>query len=194
MKNEKWFALDIPQVEAKLKTNAASGLSRKAARSRANRNAGSLFYVPAKAPFRLLAEIVSDFALIILLLVATVSLFFEEGRRHGFLVLLLLLINVASTWMLYYRSQRTVESLASFFYPVARVIRGGKLFHVDYRSVVPGDVILLEAGDVIGSVGESALIELAEAPHLHYELLIDGVSVNPSDFMLIGTVDNAYEG
>jgi len=52
----------------------------------------------------------------------------------------------------------------------------------------------VQAGAVIGSVGESALVELAEAPHLHYELLIDGVPADPADFMLIGTEDTAYEG
>ena len=41
MKNEKWFALDISQVEKKLKTNAASGLSRKAARYRRDPSVGS---------------------------------------------------------------------------------------------------------------------------------------------------------
>ena len=168
MKNEKWFALGIPQVETKLKTNAASGLSRKAARSRVNRNVGSLFYVPRKAPVRLFTEILSDFALIILLLVATVSLFFEEGRRHGLLVLILLVISLASTWILYYRSQRTVESLSSFFYPVARVIRGGKLFYVDFRSVVPGDVILLEAGDVLGCDAR-----LVSSDHLSVRMRVD---------------------
>ncbi len=52
----------------------------------------------------------------------------------------------------------------------------------------------VQAGDIIGSVGETALVELAEAPHLHYELLIDGVPANPADFMLIGGTDTAYEG
>lgn len=50
------------------------------------------------------------------------------------------------------------------------------------------------AGDVIGTVGESALIELADAPHLHYELYVNGESVDPADFMLIGSSDTAYEG
>ena len=168
MKNEKWFALDIAQVEAKLKTNAAAGLSRKAARSRVNRNAGSVFYSSSKKPIRLFTEMLSDFALIILLLVATVSLFFEEGRRHGFLVLVLLFINLAATGILYYRSQRTIESLSSFFYPVARVIRGGKLFCVDFRSVVPGDVILLEAGDILGCDAR-----LVSSEHLRVRMRLD---------------------
>ncbi len=52
----------------------------------------------------------------------------------------------------------------------------------------------VESGAVIGTVGESALLELADEPHLHYELMIDGTSVDPADFMLLGTTDTAYEG
>ena len=52
----------------------------------------------------------------------------------------------------------------------------------------------VRAGDTVGSVGESAMIELAESSHLHYELQIDGASVDPADFMLIGSEDTAYEG
>ena len=81
MKNEKWFALDISQVEKKLKTNAASGLSRKAARSRRDPSVGSVFYAYAKSPLRMLGEMLADFALILLLLTASVSLFFEELQR-----------------------------------------------------------------------------------------------------------------
>lgn len=149
MKNEKWFAMGIPLVEKKLKTNAATGLSRKAARSRVTRNAGSVFYLPRKLPIRLLADLLSDFSLIILLLTALVSLFFEEGRQLGWMVLLLIVGNLGVAWWLYYRSQRTMESINSVFCPSVRVIRNGKLFHVDFRSVVPGDVILIEAGDIV---------------------------------------------
>lgn len=52
----------------------------------------------------------------------------------------------------------------------------------------------VSTGAVIGAVGESALIETAESAHLHYELYVDGISVNPADFMLIGTADTVYEG
>ncbi|MBQ3074717.1 MAG: hypothetical protein IJC26_01500, partial [Clostridia bacterium] len=148
MMNEKWFGLSVDQVEKKLKTNAASGLSRKAARSRISPNAGNVFLLPSKSPLRLLVELVSDFALILLFFVSIIALFFEE-YLNGATVLVLLVAHVAVAWILYYRSCRTVESLSSFFYPTARVVRGGKLFYVDFRSVVPGDVLLIETGDVL---------------------------------------------
>ena len=37
-------------------------------------------------------------------------------------------------------------------------------------------------GDTIGVVGESAIIEIADEPHLHFEMSLDGVSVDPLDF------------
>ena len=41
----------------------------------------------------------------------------------------------------------------------------------------------VEKGEVISYVGDSAMIESAEEPHLHYELTIKGVSVDPMDYI-----------
>ena len=54
-----------------------------------------------------------------------------------------------------------------------------------YKNLDPevADGIIIGAsvstGDVIGAVGESAMNELAEEPHLHYEMKIDGKHVDP---------------
>ena len=39
------------------------------------------------------------------------------------------------------------------------------------------------AGDVIAAVGETALIECAEVPHLHFSLIKDGAHIAPSDYL-----------
>jgi len=52
----------------------------------------------------------------------------------------------------------------------------------------------VKIGETVGAVGESALIEIAQSSHLHYELEIGGASVDPADFMLLGETDTAYEG
>ena len=148
MKNEKWFALTPLEIEQKLKTNAATGLSRKAARSRAQKNEGDLFVLPKKSLLKIIGDIFSDFALILLLLAAVLSLFFEEWHS-GITVLLLTVAHLLLVGVFHYRSQRTTESLSSLFCPTVRVIRGGRLFCIDFRSVVVGDVMLLEEGDVI---------------------------------------------
>lgn len=41
----------------------------------------------------------------------------------------------------------------------------------------------VKSGQLIGSVGESALIEVGERPHLHFELKDQGKQVNPADYL-----------
>lgn len=60
---------------------------------------------------------------------------------------------------------------------------------VSYYKNLSADVVdriavgdSVKAGDPIGSIGESALVEVAEEPHLHFELKIGGVSVDPQDY------------
>ena len=57
----------------------------------------------------------------------------------------------------------------------------------------------VSAGQLIGTVGESAMIEIAQEPHLHFEMTIGGLQVDPSEYFsdevwaeLNG--DEGYEG
>ena len=58
-------------------------------------------------------------------------------------------------------------------------------------TVKVGDIV--KSGDVIGAIGESAIIEIAEEPHLHFEMCIAGERVNPLDFIDAGKATIAYE-
>ena len=41
----------------------------------------------------------------------------------------------------------------------------------------------VKAGDVIGGVGESSLIEITDVPHLHFEMKKDGMYVDPLEYI-----------
>ena len=49
------------------------------------------------------------------------------------------------------------------------------------KMVEEGDVV--EMGQPISGVGSSSLFESLESPHLHFEVLQDGVAINPRDFV-----------
>lgn len=53
----------------------------------------------------------------------------------------------------------------------------------------------VKKGDVIGAVGSSALIEQAEEPHLHFELKVNGASVDPLNYITLTeeTMNETYE-
>ena len=39
--------------------------------------------------------------------------------------------------------------------------------------------VTVKAGQTIGYVGESAMVEIAEEPHLHFEMTVNGIAVDP---------------
>ena len=156
--NEKWFALSVSQTEKKLKTNAASGLSRKAARSawyRTFQKSQTLFVRKNKKISKMIGEVFADFALIILLLAAVFAVLFAE-HIMGVTVLVICLLNIIVAFAVYFQSQRTMEKMNLYFVPTAKVIRGGKLYRISFENVVPGDVIIVQKGDIV--CGDARLV------------------------------------
>lgn len=51
----------------------------------------------------------------------------------------------------------------------------------DGINVNVGDTV--SSGDKIGVVGDTSLTELADEPHLHFEMKVNGVSINPLDYI-----------
>lgn len=48
-------------------------------------------------------------------------------------------------------------------------------------SVSAGDSV--EAGQTIGAVGETALLEIADEPHLHFAVYANGDTIDPAEFI-----------
>ncbi len=64
------------------------------------------------------------------------------------------------------------------------------------ESIVEGAEI--KAGETLGYVGESAMVEIAEEPHLHFEMTVGGLAVDPlayfeKDAVATLAEDDAYE-
>ena len=56
----------------------------------------------------------------------------------------------------------------------------------------------VSAGQQLGVVGDTAIIELADEPHLHFEMTVGGISVDPKDYFEAKdiqtiTSDSSYE-
>ena len=57
----------------------------------------------------------------------------------------------------------------------------------------------ISAGALIGAVGDTAMVEIADEPHLHFEMTVNGLAVDPLDYFDASalaslSVDESYEG
>jgi P-type Ca2+ transporter type 2C len=102
----------------------------------------------------------------IMLMIVAVLSFIVGQIPTGIFVLGLVTFNVVMASNQELKARASVEALAQLQVPHARVRRGGAVEEVESTLLVPGDVTLLEAGDVVpadGRIVASATLELQEA-------------------------------
>ena len=69
-----------------------------------------------------------------------------------------------------------------------------KYMGLDKESLTLNEVgAVVSAGDVIGTSGDTALIESAEDPHIHFELTVGGEPKNPTDYFAIDSIADVFE-
>lgn len=97
-------------------------------------------------PLKIFARQFLDFMLLLLIVAAIVSFLIGE-HLDGFVIAGFVVFNAILGFTQEYRAERALEALKSMIAPQARVIRDGSEKMVDAAELVPGDVILLAAGD-----------------------------------------------
>jgi Ca2+-transporting ATPase len=102
----------------------------------------------------------------IMLLIVSVASFTIGQIGTGIFVACLVTFNVVMGSNQELKARASVEALAKLQVPMARVRRGGRVESVASTGLVPGDIVLLEAGDVVPADGRilvSATLETQEA-------------------------------
>ncbi len=116
-------------------------------------------------PWRLFLEQYNDFMIWVLLAAVAVSAF--EGQTiEAIAIAAILVLNGVLGFAQEYRAEKALEALEQMSAPSATVIRDGREMDVPAIELVPGDVVLLEAGDRIPADGrliEAVVLRLEEA-------------------------------
>jgi Ca2+-transporting ATPase len=102
----------------------------------------------------------------IMLLIVSIASFAIGQIPTGAIVMALVLFNVIMGTSQERKAMASVEALAQLQVPIARVRRSGRVEEVDSVELVPGDVVLLEAGDLVPAdarIVTSASLEVQEA-------------------------------
>jgi len=148
MRFSKYTALTPEKTALSLGSDLARGLSRQQVlfnQSKYGRNV-----LPGSSvswPKILLKQFQSSF-IYLLFFAALISLILGE-KTDAFFILIFILINSGLGFFHEYRSEKTVQLLKKFVASEARVIRSGIPQTINVGDLVVGDLVILEAGDIV---------------------------------------------
>ena len=154
------------EVVGDVNTDVTSGLSTQDAAARlASHGPNQITAEKPPSVFALALGQLRDPMNIMLVAVAVVSLVIGQVAT-GVLVAVLVLLNVVLGTGQELKARASVDALAKLQVPQSRVLRGGEVTLVPAVEVVPGDVVQVEAGDIVpadGRIVASATLETQEA-------------------------------
>ena len=109
-----------------------------------------------KSVFRIFLEQFADLLVIILIAAAVISM--VSGNVESTLVIFaVIILNAVLGTVQYVKAEKSLDSLKELSAPKAKVLREGIKTEIASKEIVPGDVLLLEAGDMI--VADGRIIE-----------------------------------
>lgn len=132
-----------------------------------------------------------DLLVVILIIAAAVSMVTGDGES-AFVIFLVLLLNAVLGTVQHQKAERSLDSLRRLSSPEARVIREGRAMTIPSSQVVPGDLLLLETGDMAAADGR--LLEVYGLTVNESSLTGESVSVEKQSRILSQQRENVPVG
>jgi Ca2+-transporting ATPase len=148
-----WHALDVSAAAVRLAANAGEGLSAEEARLRLARHGpNALAQKPPRPPWLLFLDQFRNL-LVIVLIGAAVLAGSIGDLKDTIVILAVVVLNALLGFYQEFRAEKTLAALKKMLAQSARVRRGGEVLQIPSEALVPGDVVLLEAGDRVPADG-----------------------------------------
>jgi Ca2+-transporting ATPase len=196
---QNWHTQDVADVLQSLGSDARSGLSIEEVRQRLEQiGPNELVERGGKNPLIILWEQFTSTMVLILIAAAVVSAFLGkplETIAISAIVVLFALLGFIQE----YRAERAIAALKQLAVPIVRVIRGGHDEQLNARELVPGDIVVLEAGSAIPAdlrLIQSTNLMIQEAPLTGESEAVEKQvdALNSPDLPLGDRVNMAYMG
>lgn len=154
-----WHCLDSKAVAAHLDSDLDTGLTPEAAASRLGLvGPNTLHETGRRHPLAMLASQFTDFMILVLIAAAVIAGVIGEPQ-DAIAIVVIVLLNGIIGFVQEYRAERAMAALKKMASPQARVIRDGRPALIDATELVPGDLVELEAGNILPA--DLRLTELA---------------------------------
>ena len=135
----------------------------------------------AKAPFRFFFEQFCDLLVVILIIAALISM--VSGNVESTIVIIaVIVLNAILGTVQHAKAEKSLDSLKSLSSPSTKVMRDGHKIEVPSAQVVPGDILYLEAGDLV--VADGRILENYSLQVNESSLTGESTNVDKSDGLI----------
>ncbi|MDX2136961.1 MAG: cation-translocating P-type ATPase [Chloroflexota bacterium] len=154
-----WYQREAADVLRHFEVKVDTGLSTQTVTDRlAKYGHNELIEKGAKSVWAILWEQITNPLVLLLIGAATISIFL--GKWDSFIAIVaIVIINAILGVTQEYRAEQAMQALKKMSAPLVRVRRDGKVQDIASRDLVPGDIVLLEAGSIVPA--DSRLVEAA---------------------------------
>ncbi len=144
-----WATMSVADVTKKLQVNSSTGLSlQEAAQRLARHGANVLIEKPPLPVWRLFVDQFTDFMIMVLLVAAVVSGLIGD-IKDTLAIVVIILLNAVIGFTQEIRARNAIASLRQMAAISTVVVRSGERLTIPAPELVAGDIVLLEAGNVV---------------------------------------------
>ena len=91
--------------------------------------------------------------LVFILIIAGIISMMSHNVESTLVIFAVIILNAILGTVQHFKAEQSLDSLKALSSPSAKVIRDGAKIEIDSKNVVPGDILILEAGDLVAADG-----------------------------------------
>ncbi len=150
-----WYTKDLETITKELRSNVERGLNEEEVHRRIEKYGKNRLKEKKKeSMFVRFIKQFNDFMIIILIIASIVSavIAYVEGSGDyidSIIIIAIVIFNAIMGLVQETKAEKSLEALKKLSAPISKVRRSGKVVEVDSSEVVPGDIVILEAGNYV---------------------------------------------
>lgn len=180
-----WYQMSKDEIFKKLNVDR-DGLSKEKAKELLEQHGANVLQEgKKKTALQVFLSQFADLLVIILIIAALISLI--SGNIESTIVIIaVIILNAVLGTAQHLKAEKSLESLKSLSSPSAKVIRDGIKIEINSKDVVPGDIVVLEAGDLV--VADGRIINNYSLQVNESSLTGESTNVEKSEDVIVGEV------
>ena len=157
MKEILWHSIETSEVLKRLGTNIQNGLTENEVKERLEKYGyNELKKEKRNSPFKIFINQFNNILILILIIAIALSVLVGEIVDAGIIGAIVFFVAILG-FIQEYRAERALDALKKMLSPTITILRGGREKEILSKELVPGDILILEAGNKIPA--DARLIE-----------------------------------